>query len=155
MILTIIGTHQQPFTRLLKAVEALETDEERIIQTGHTPFKSDVCKCRSFLPFDEVRSLMQKANTIIAHAGTGTVMLALSEGKCPVVAPRYAQFGEHVDDHQEDLVKILAKANSIVPWFPEDDLAEKIKLARSIMTKRQKDPDPELVKLLREYIGLV
>ena len=97
---------------------------------------------------------MRDAEVVIAHAGTGTVMLALSEGKCPIVAPRYAKFNEHVDDHQEDLVRILADMGSIVPYFPGDDLAEAIEKARSMTVSRQKDPDEGLVSLLREYTSL-
>ena len=154
MILTIIGTHHQPFTRLLEAVEALDTPSERLIQTGHTSFKSEKCTCVDFLPFEEIRQNMRDAEVVIAHAGTGTVMLALSEGKCPIVAPRYAKFNEHVDDHQEDLVRILADMGSIVPYFPGDDLAEAIEKARSMTVSRQKDPDEGLVSLLREYTSL-
>lgn len=154
MIFTIIGTHHQPFSRLLNAVDALNTQQERVIQTGHTPFESDKCRCLAFMPFDEVRDFMKQAETVITHAGTGTVMLALSEGKCPVVAPRYAKFGEHVDDHQEDLVQLLEKAGSIVPWYPGDDLAQKIEQAHNMTVTRQNEPAPELVKILREYVGL-
>tara|TARA_R110002072_G_scaffold7604_5_gene41195 strand:+ start:1657 stop:2130 length:474 start_codon:yes stop_codon:yes gene_type:complete len=154
MILTIIGTHHQPFTRLLDAVNELDTQSERIIQTGHTPFKSEKCTCIDFLPFEEIRQNMRDAEIVIAHAGTGTVMLALSEGKCPIVAPRYARFNEHVDDHQEDLVKVLADMGSIVPYFPDDNLEEAIEKARNMTASRQKDPDASLVSLLRDYTGL-
>lgn len=106
------------------------------------------------MPFEQTRELMQQAEVVIAHAGTGTVMLALAEGKCPIVAPRFAKFGEHVDDHQQDLVKTLEANGSIISYLPGDDLAEKIALAKTLTAKRLKDPDATLVEYLRTTMKL-
>lgn len=141
MILTLTGTHPQPFTRLVDAVNALHTDEERIIQHGTT------------LPFTRVLQLMQQARVIITHAGTATVMQSLSLGKIPVVAPRLARYGEHVDDHQLELVHALTAQNLIVPFMPGDDLAQAIAQCAHQVAQRPIAPAPQLVDYLKELLA--
>jgi UDP-N-acetylglucosamine transferase subunit ALG13 len=154
LILTIIGTHEQPFNRLLQAVDVLPTSEERIVQTGHSTYQPQHATCLDFMPFDRVKELMQQARVVITHAGTGTVMLALSLGKVPVVAPRLAKFGEHVDDHQVELVTSLADMGCIIPYFEGDDLAAKIEQAATTPLSRAIQPAPALVAFLKQEIDL-
>lgn len=141
MILTLTGTHAQPFTRLIAAVEALRTDEERITQHGP-----------GLMPYARVQELMQQARVIITHAGTATVMQCLALGKVPVVAPRLANFGEHVDNHQLELVQVLAAQNLIVPFMPGDNLMTAIELSASQSVTRHIGPDARLVDYLEELL---
>lgn len=153
MILTIVGTHGQQFNRLVAAVDALQTDEPRIVQYGHSTVIPQHAIARDFIPFDEVERLITEARVVIAHAGTGTVMFALAQGKVPVVVPRLARFGEHVDDHQLELVESLNELGLIVACLPEDNLADKITEAASKTATRQIDPDPALVSYLTTLIN--
>ena len=47
------------------------------------------------------------ADVVVCHAGSGTVRDALTRGHVPVVVPRRAHHGEHVNDHQVELVEAL------------------------------------------------
>lgn len=150
MIITIVGTHHQQFNRLLKAVESLPG--EKLVQYGHSTYQPKGSTNVAFLPFDEIRLAMEKAEVIITHAGTGTVMLALSLGKRPVLAPRYNKFDEHVDDHQLELVNTLNDLGLIEPWLPGDDLSTAVARARLGNQIRQREPSSELVKHLHKLI---
>lgn len=152
MILVIVGTHGQPFNRLVKAADALAVGERCLIQYGHTTELPKNAEARDFIPFTEIEQLISNARVVITHAGTGTVMTALALGKVPVVAPRLARFGEHVDDHQLELVASLSELNLIVPWLPDDDLAAKVALAASRSGGRARQPSTELVDYLRQLI---
>ena len=46
---------------------------------------------------------------MIAHAGVGSALGALEEGRSPVLVPRRAAHGEHVDDHQEQIAGELER----------------------------------------------
>jgi UDP-N-acetylglucosamine transferase subunit ALG13 len=48
------------------------------------------------------------AELVICHAGSGIISSALRSGRRPLVLPRRAQHGEHVDDHQLQLAGRLA-----------------------------------------------
>ena len=44
---------------------------------------------------------------VVTHAGVGSILTCLLNGKRPVVVPRLAGLGEHVDDHQLELARRL------------------------------------------------
>jgi len=125
MIFLTVGLHEQPFDRLVKAVDLLDV-ETKIIQYGYSVYEPQHSQVFRFLNFEEILFYLQKANVVITHGGTGSIMLALSAGKKPIVAPRYKKFGEHVDDHQFEIVKKLAEMNLIVPFYDGDDLSNMI-----------------------------
>lgn len=52
---------------------------------------------------------LELADVIVSHAGTGSILSALMAGKIPIVVPRTASEGEHVDEHQLDLANFAAK----------------------------------------------
>lgn len=152
MILVITGTHEQQFDRLMRAVESLPSGEEIVVQTGHCTVTPANARAHGFLPFEEVMRLMREARVVVTHAGTGTVMSALEAGKTPVVAARLKKYGEHVDDHQLDLVQSLADIGLIVPFNDGDNLAAKISEAAGRTGQRAIQPADELVAFLHAAV---
>jgi len=149
----MVGTHEQPFNRLVQVVDTLETDEQRIIQYGYSSYTPASSKGYDFLPFDDVKRYIQDADIVITHSGTGSVMLALSLGKLPIVAPRYKKYGEHIDNHQLQLVQGLEEDGMIVPYYDGDDLRERIvEVLGKMETVRRIEPSPELVAELHRII---
>jgi UDP-N-acetylglucosamine--N-acetylmuramyl-(pentapeptide) pyrophosphoryl-undecaprenol N-acetylglucosamine transferase len=76
-----------------------------------------------FMPFGEMVATMAKVDNVVCHAGVGTIMTALQAGHTPVVVPRRAHHGEHVDDHQLDIANRLAERGLIRCVTNEIDLA--------------------------------
>lgn len=153
MIFASVGTHEQQFDRLVRAVDELDTNEKKIIQYGYSHYRPVSATGYQFLEFEQVRDYMLQASVVITHGGTGSVMLALSLGKYPVVAPRFKRHGEHVDDHQLDLVRALVEKNLIIPFYDDQCLSEKVEEARGRARKgREIQPDPRLVHELRKII---
>lgn len=52
---------------------------------------------------------IQRSDLIVAHAGVGVAMNILDQGKIPVLLPRRAELGEHVDGHQLQIHDYLVK----------------------------------------------
>lgn len=105
MIFATVGTHEDPFNRLLKALDNLAAsgklgDEDIVCQSGYCDIDAPNVTCHTQLPFDELQALMASARVIITHGGPASIMQALAHGKIPIVVPRQADFGEHVDNHQ-------------------------------------------------------
>lgn len=102
MILVTTGTHVQPFDRLVRAAEqvALAVDEEVVVQRGASKEPAPHCRVVDLLPWSELEALMGQARVVVCHTGPATVFQAASHGHVPVVVPRSASHGEHVDDHQ-------------------------------------------------------
>src|SRR5439155_1579181 len=75
----------------------------------------------AFLEYDHIEKLMREAAAVVCHGGTGSVMLARSLGKRPIVVPREHARGEHVDDHQVVFVRRMAARGEIVAAFGRDE----------------------------------
>ena len=56
---------------------------------------------------------IRRARVVVTHAGVGSVMVSLANGKRPVVVPRLKSFGEAVDDHQLQLGRRFAAAGLV------------------------------------------
>jgi UDP-N-acetylglucosamine transferase subunit ALG13 len=59
---------------------------------------------------DELARLIREARVTVMHAGVGSILLSLDNGKRPVVVPRLRAFAETVDDHQLESARRFAKA---------------------------------------------
>ena len=88
-------------------------------------------RVRISVPADELRHAIAEADLVIAHAGTGSALQILDAGRVPVLLPRSASRGEHVDDHQHLLAKELSSRGLAVTVDPDDLTAEHLRVAAS------------------------
>ena len=114
MIFATVGTHEDPFDRLVRALDALEGDEEVLIQSGYSTVNPTRARCEAMMPFDRLQDAMARARVVITHGGPASIMQVFAHGKVPIVVPRQARFGEHVDDHQVRFVARLAQRVVVV-----------------------------------------
>ncbi|MCE2158361.1 multidrug MFS transporter [Streptococcus thermophilus] len=109
MIFVTVGTHEQPFNRLIEEVDRLKKEgiitDEVFIQTGFSTYEPKFCKWSSLVSFDKMNELMQTSDIIITHGGPATFMSAIANGKKPIVVPRQEKYNEHVNDHQVDFAQ--------------------------------------------------
>ena len=123
MIFVTVGTHEQPFDRLVSHIDALvETGvikEEVVIQIGFSNYEPKHCRWSKLLPHKEVRELVQNARLVITHGGPASFMMPLLMGKIPVVVPRRSEFNEHVNDHQVHFCQEVARRQGNI-IFVED-----------------------------------
>jgi exopolysaccharide biosynthesis glucuronosyltransferase PssE len=109
MILVATGTNGPPFDRLLRAVDELDLDEEIVVQYGPSDIRPRRARCVDYVGFDELAALVRQARSVVTHGGVGTILLALMNGRRPIVVPRLARFREVVDDHQLVLARRLGE----------------------------------------------
>lgn len=141
MIFVTLGTHYQPFTRLLKALACLTSEHALVVQHGHTPIVplGPRVSWHAFMDYPEVQRYMGAASVVICHAGVGSIITAARSGPVPIVVARLAAYGEHVDGHQSDIVRALAARQAIVPCY---DLMRLPELVASVAGKRSPPPQP-------------
>lgn len=114
MIFVTVGTNEARFDRLLEAIDGLAGDEECVVQHGPSPVRPARATCLDYMPFDELLAEVRRARVVVMHAGVGSMMASLTNGKRPVVVPRLARHHEAVDDHQVPLARRLAAAGLVV-----------------------------------------
>lgn len=144
MIFVTVGTHEQPFNRLIQEVDHLvETGvikEEVFIQTGYSTYEPKFCQWSRLISFDQMSEFIQKADIIITHGGPATFMSAIANGKKPIVVPRQEKFGGHVNDHQIDFARNVAKRmGTIILVEDVDKLGETIENYNSIVAELEYD----------------
>jgi UDP-N-acetylglucosamine transferase subunit ALG13 len=150
MILVVVGSSQFPFDRLLRAVDALAFDEPLLVQHGPSTIRPRGAECIAFLPLEELTKHVRGARTVVSHAGVGSILLALMNGKRPVVVPRLHAYRETVDDHQLESARRFAKAGLV--RLVEDPIG----LAPAILGAEPEvelsSGEPPLVQELRAYL---
>jgi len=133
VIFVTVGTHHQPFTRLLDALGTLDP-RELVVQHGYAPAPEGVAEAAAFVPFSRMVEYFASADAVVTHAGVGSILSALRAGHTPVVVPRREHLGEHVDDHQVELVRALAGEGRVEPVW---DVAE---LPRAVASAKARVP---------------
>ena len=93
-------------TRVLP--EVLADDAEVLWQVGATDVSGLDVQPRDRVTAREMRSAIEAADLVVAHAGIGSALTVLDAGKCPVLLPRRCRRSEHVDDHQLMIAAELA-----------------------------------------------
>jgi beta-1,4-N-acetylglucosaminyltransferase len=126
MIFVTTGTNEAPFDRLLRAVGQLARQEETVVQYGSSSLRPEGASCVAFLPFDELVEHVRRARVVVTHAGAGSILVGLVNGKRPVVLPRCEPLGEAVDDHQLVFGRRLATLGLITLIEDEGLLAEAV-----------------------------
>lgn len=158
LVFVTVGNATQGFTRLLNAVDeaagqGVFGDEPIFIQTGNNPdFHASHCEQQSFLPMSQFEALLRDSSLIISHGGSGTLMNLFQIGKTPVVMPRRRRYGEHVDDHQVELIQALAKEGRVFPVFESGDLKDGVKEARHRKRQPRARGNSQLVGLVARAI---
>lgn len=104
MIFVTVGTHEQPFNRLISHIDTLKKNdlitENFTIQTGYSTYIPQYCTWQKLYPYQTMIQNIKDAHIVITHGGPSSFLMALQMGKIPIVVPRQKQFGEHVNDHQ-------------------------------------------------------
>lgn len=117
MIFVTLGSQKFQFNRLLieidRLVEERKITEEVFAQIGYSDYKTKNYKYKEFLDRDEFASIMGKCDKVITHGGTGAIIGAVKQNKKVIAVPRLAKYGEHVDDHQIQIVEQFNKMNLI------------------------------------------
>lgn len=117
MIFITVGSQKFQFNRLLQEVDRLVKEkkiiEEVFAQTGYSDYKPKNYGYKEFLDRDEFSNVMSKCDTVITHGGTGAIIGAVKQEKKVIAVPRLKEFGEHVDNHQLQIISEFGKMNFI------------------------------------------
>jgi UDP-N-acetylglucosamine transferase subunit ALG13 len=127
MIVVTVGTHEQPFDRLMKAVVALGDSEPMLVQYGTCTITNGPGEWVDFLSFDELAERAADARAFICHAGVGSIVLARRCGHRPIIMARRPDLGEHVDEHQLELSRRLHQAGLVTVVEDELELAAAVR----------------------------
>jgi len=142
MIFVVLGTQDKPFKRLIKAVEKQvmlgNIKEEVIVQAGCTKYKTkeEKIKIVDYMTIEEFNKNLEKAKIVISHAGAGTIVQALDKGKKVIAAARKRVYGEHVNNHQEQILDNFSDSGYVIALRSFRKLNEVIEQAKYFKPKK-------------------
>lgn len=153
MILVLVGTQKQDFSRIFKEIEnsKILKNEKIIAQSGHTKYKSEKIECIPFMKREELLTLIKKADMIICHGGVGTIFESLYEHKKILAVPRLKKYKEHVNDHQIEVCKKLQEEGYILYFNDGDCFDEIVKKVKNDRFKEYKN-DNKFLDILKKEI---
>ena len=156
MILVRLGTQDKSFKRLLEDIDKQitlgNTNDEIIVQAGHTKYNSANMTIFDFIPYDEFDEYIKKCNLLITHGGVGSIITGLKYGKKVIAAPRLAKYGEHTNDHQLQIIDNFTENGYILGLYDFAKLDDVIKKSDKFKPKKYKSNTNNMIKLVENYI---
>ena len=152
----MLGTQNNSFHRLLEEIDKLidigKIQEEVIVQAGYTKYESKNMKIIDFLPSEELEKLEQQANCIITHGGVGSIIGSIEKGKKVIAVPRLKQYGEHVNDHQIDIVESFNQLGYIIGIKDVSELCDALQKVTTFKPKKYVRNTGNIIKIVSDFI---
>lgn len=161
MIFLTVGT-QLPFDRLVATVDAWAGKQGvtdvfgQIADPGATGFYPGNFRWQSFLPPADFDTCFQEARLVIAHAGMGSIISALTLAKPIVLLPRLAARGEHRNDHQLATARKFQRRPNV--WVAMDETGLPEILTRALASGKGggegagNEADQSLILAIRDVV---
>lgn len=158
MIFVTLGSQKFQFNRLLKEIDQLieenEITEEVFAQIGYSDYQPKNYQYKQFLDRDEFNELMNNCDKVITHGGTGAIVGAVKKEKKVIAVPRLAKYGEHVDDHQLQIVEQFTELNFIQSVYEVSELKKGLKDLAEINFKQYVSNTDSIIKSIEKFISL-
>ncbi len=156
MILVTLGTQDKTFVRLLERINQLIDQglikDKVIVQAGFTKYNSDNMEIFDLIPQDEFNSLMAQADLIITHGGVGNIISALEKNKKVIAVPRLSKYGEHINDHQTQIIAKFNDLGYIIGLQDVDELDKAMKEVKKFKPKKFVHDNSKMLNLVTELI---
>lgn len=128
MIFVTLGSQKFQFNRILKQIDKLVKEgiitDTVFAQIGNSDYEPENYPFKRFLNREEFAQKQSECDVVITHGGTGAIIGALKKGKKVIAVPRLAEYGEHVDDHQLQILHQFDEMHLIEPCYDIEHLAE-------------------------------
>ena len=126
MIFVTLGTNDKSFIRLVQKIEELiisgVIEEKVVVQAGFTQYKSEHMEIFDLIPVEEFSHLMKECSLLITHGGVGSIITGLKNNKKVIAVPRLKEFGEHVNDHQLQIIENFSDSGYILGAYSVDEV---------------------------------
>ena len=156
MILVTLGTQDKTFVRLLEKINQLIDQglikDKVIVQAGFTKYNSDNMEIFDLIPQDEFNSLMAQADLVITHGGVGNIISALEKNKKVIAVPRLAKYGEHINDHQTQIIAKFNDLGYIIGLQDVDELDKAIKEVKKFKPQKFVHDNSKMLSLVSKLI---
>ena len=156
MILVTLGTNDKSFIRLIKKIEELKIkgliEQEIVVQAGFTKYESEHMKIFDLIDMDDFNKLLSECSLLITHGGVGTITSGLNNGKKVIAVPRLQKYGEHVNDHQLQIIENFAESGFILACYEVEDLEATLLNVPTFNPKQYTSNTENMIALVKKHI---
>ena len=156
MILVLLGTQNNSFHRLLEEIEKNIKDgiikDEIIVQAGYTKFQSHRMRIIDLMSKEQLEKFQDEADLIITHGGVGSIISSLEKGKKVIAVPRMHEYGEHVNNHQKEIVKDFNDKGYIIGIEKVEDLKQAIIKSKDFEPKKYQPNNEKMLEIIENFI---
>lgn len=156
MIFVTLGTNDESFERLLKAIDKeIENGvikEKVVVQAGCTKYNSKNMKILDLVPRDEFDKLIGECDLLITHGGVGSILTGINKGKKVIAVPRLAKYNEHGNDHQLQIVENFSKRKYILSCKDLNKLGKTIEKAKTFKPQKFVSNTHNIINMIEDYI---
>lgn len=157
MILVLLGTQHNEFTRLLQEIDecikSKKIDEEVIVQAGFTKYESKKMRIFDMIPKLDLDEFVERADLVITHGGVGSIIMALNKNKKVIAVPRLHEYGEHVNDHQRQIIKVFSEKGYLIGVQNVEDMPEALKEIKTFVPKKYENNNHEMLNYIENFIA--
>ena len=145
-----------PYERLLDYVGDAKRKglipERVVVQTGKGAPPVEGAECLEALDFAAMKAMLARADIVVCHGGTGSIITALQAGCRTIAIPRLFERGEHYDNHQLEITEAFEQRGLLFVARTREEFAAALVKARAA-TPRLATTDPKrLIARLNEIV---
>lgn len=159
MIFVCLGSQKFQFNRLLEQLdiykESNQLTEPVFVQKGYSDYSPKYLETVDFLNSEEFKNQIDKSELIITHGGTGAIINSIKKRKKVIAIPRLSKYGEHVDDHQIEIVKQFDEMELICPCYDVGELINKIEIAKNTTFNTYQSNTDAILNDISSYINAI
>ena len=152
----MLGTQNNSFHRLLEKIEDLihkqVIQEEVIVQAGGTKYESENMKIFDLIEKEKLQKYIKESNYVITHGGVGSILACLEFHKKVIAVPRLKQYGEHVNDHQVQIVENFNQQGYSIGIAGVEELETAIQKLKVFEPIAFKSNTQNMINLIENYI---
>ncbi|MGX1191843.1 PssE/Cps14G family polysaccharide biosynthesis glycosyltransferase [Metabacillus sp. SLBN-84] len=157
MIFVTVGSQKFQFNRLLEEIDKLVfkkiiSSNNIFAQTGYSSYQPEFYGFKDFLNKDEFVRYIDQSTIIITHGGTGSIINGVKKNKKVIGVPRMKEFGEHVDNHQVEIVNQFSSSNLIYAVEDINDIGEAIETVVAMDFESYESNTKNIISILEEFI---
>lgn len=157
MIFVTLGTQDIPFNRILveldRLIEAGEIQEEVFAQTGYSTYTPAHFPSSRFIDMQQFQACIEKASVIISHGGAGSLVAGIKTGKRVIAVPRLKKYGEHVNDHQVELIGEFTAKGYILSVVEMSELKQALEDVKHFQPMPYVSGNARIIDILETFIG--
>lgn len=157
LIFITVGSQKFQFDRLLKEIDRLVEEQkiksdEVFAQIGYSTYEPHFYSYKEFLNKEEFLNLMEKSETIITHGGTGSIINGVKKEKKVIGVPRTVEHGEHVDNHQFEIIEQFTNSNLIYGISDVNEIESALEAVKDMEFRKYESNTNNIISILETFL---